>query len=49
MDVINKIVKDFMRKNVECQVQKRRTYLCMYSLLSKVLFVLIYLHLLKIP
>lgn len=28
MDVINKIVKDFMRKNVECQVEKQRTYIC---------------------
>lgn len=46
MDVINKIVKGFMRKNVECHVEKQRTYLCMYSLLSQVLFVLISLHLL---
>lgn len=46
MDVINKIVKGFMRKNVEVQVEKKRTYLCMYSLLRQVLFVLISLHLL---
>lgn len=46
MDVINEIIKGFMKKNVECRVEKQRTYLCMYSLLSQVLFVLISLHLL---